>query len=330
MQTMAVDFGAGNLKVYGQQGGVLMPSQVALPVGKRSGEVIGLRSAEHAQSVEVGGRELYVGKNAHRWGRPVENLDNARFVSGAPDVRALLYAAMALYREDCGEIPAELELVVGLPQSALSEDVQEETVAGLKRWMRAEHTWAVDGAGYRMNVERVRITTQAAGALFDYLLDDSGEFIAARKPNFKKEVGIISVGMNTLELLVVEGGSPVERFVDSETAGVRRLLELADPQGLYSRGELDEKLRGGELDVDGALPVWGSEVVGHIERRWGRAYQRFAAIVVVGGGAILLRDLILAKFNGRSVVPKDPVMAVARGLWKLRAMQHRRYSHKRS
>jgi hypothetical protein len=72
------------------------------------------------------------------------------------------------------------------------------------------------------------------------------------------------------------------------------------------------------------LPVCGSEVVGHIERRWGTAYKRFAAVVVVGGGALLLKDELLGRFNGRCVVPFEPVMAVARGLHKLALMRSRR------
>ena len=162
--------------------------------------------------------------------------------------------------------------------------------------------------------------------MFDYFLDEQGEFIPGRKPDYKKEVGIISVGMNTLELLVIRNGAPVERFLASETAGVRRLLEIIDPSGMYSRGELDTQLRTGKLDYRDAVPAWTSEIGGHIERRWGNAFRRFATTIVIGGGAVLLRDALTARFNGKSFMPDDPIMSVARGLYKLGRMKEKRRS----
>jgi hypothetical protein len=102
---------------------------------------------------------------------------------------------------------------------------------------------------------------------------------------------------------------------------VRRLLEIVDPGGLFSRGELDTMLRAGGLGIADALPVWASEVNGHVERAWGRAFRRFAVIVVVGGGAVLLHNHLMARLNGRSVVPELPILAVARGLYKLGMMR---------
>jgi hypothetical protein len=130
--------------------------------------------------------------------------------------------------------------------------------------------------------------------------------------------------MNTLELLVIRNGAPVERFLTSETAGVRRLLEIIDPSGMYSRGELDTQLRTGKLDYKDAVPAWTSEIGGHIERRWGNAFRRFATTIVIGGGAVLLRDALTARFNGKSFMPDDPIMSVARGLYKLGRMKENR------
>ena len=59
---------------------------------------------------------------------------------------------------------------------------------------------------------------------------------------------------------LLRNGAPVERFLTSETAGVRRLLEIIDPSGMYSRGELDTQLRTGKLDYKDAIPAWTSEI----------------------------------------------------------------------
>ena len=131
---------------------------------------------------------------------------------------------------------------------------------------------------------------------------------------------MISVGMNTVELLVTRSGAPQDRFTAGRTAGVRRLLDLVNPGGLYSLGELDTQLRAGRLDIAAALPVWEREVISFIERRWGHAYRRFAAVIVVGGGALLLRHSLVGRFNAKAFVPDDPVLATARGLYKLAAM----------
>jgi len=206
--------------------------------------------------------------------------------------------------------------IVGLPQSALTEDAAKQTAHGLRSWLRTEHTWHADGLRYSANITDVKTTSQTVGALFDYLLDDAGEYIPARKTEFKREIAVVSIGMNTLELQVTEAGTIKQRFTDSETLGVRRLLELCDPQGYYSRGELDAALRARTLDYRGELDVWASEITGRLEQRWGKALRRFARVIVVGGGALLLQQALTTQFEGREWIPTDPLMAVARGLHK--------------
>ena len=94
--------------------------------------------------------------------------------------------------------------------------------------------------------------------------------------------------------------------------------------GWYSLGELDDRLRQNKLELGDALPIWAREVGGHIEQKWGARWQRFGQVVLSGGGAILLREHLLKQFNGKSYVPEEPVLATARGLYKLAVMQQRR------
>ncbi len=131
----------------------------------------------------------------------------------------------------------------------------------------------------------------------------------------------MSVGFNTLELLVVRDRAPVERFTAGQTVGVRRLLELVNTQNLYSLGELDSALRAGRLDIANALPVWAREVNGEIEKRWGVAFKRFARVIVVGGGSLLLKEHLTRQFNGKAVLPDSPVLSIARGLYTLLLMK---------
>ncbi len=206
-----------------------------------------------------------------------------------------------------------LVVYLGLPLEALSEEAGA-VADGVRRWLVGD----AGLAGRRPIAQRHGRGGQdhlAGGRrLFDYLLDDAGAFIPARKAHFDKEIGVISVGMNTVELLVTRSGAPQDRFTAGRTAGVRRLLDLVNPGGLYSLGELDTQLRAGKLDTAAALPVWEREVISFVERRWGNAYKRFAAVIVVGGGALLLRSSLLARFNAKAYMPDDPVLSTARAV----------------
>jgi hypothetical protein len=68
--------------------------------------------------------------------------------------------------------------------------------------------------------------------------------------------------------------------------------------------------------VTTALPIWASEVMGLLERRWGAKHRRFAAVILVGGGVKLLRQQLALRFGGKAYIPDDPVLATARGLYK--------------
>ena len=319
MTVIGIDPGAGAIKLYGPTGGVQVPSILAVDEGHTLARMVGLAQRKPPLRIRTDNGSFFVGAGAHEWGRPLsEDLDNDRF-TGSPELRAVLAAGFTCYAQVHEPLADPLIVYLGLPLEALSEEAGA-VADGVRRWLVGTQAWQADGRSLSVTVEAIKITSQAAGALFDYLLDDAGGFIPARKAHFDKEIGVISVGMNTVELLVTRSGAPQDRFTAGRTAGVRRLLDLVNPGGLYSLGELDTQLRAGKLDTSAALPVWEREVISFIERRWGNAYKRFAAVIVVGGGALLLRHSLVARFNAKAHVPDDPVLSTARGLYKLAAM----------
>lgn len=315
MISLGIDAGNGAFKIYGAQGGQETLSQVAWNGNQKVVATMGLKKTKAPLNIKNAHGSFYVGAGSHDYGRPVENLDVERF-NGTPEMVALLHGALANYQRAHGKFSEPLSIVVGLPQETLTGELAEQTSVNVKRWLGGLHTWAADGHEYTVEIAEVRIASQVSGGLFDYLLDDEGKFIAARKKAFTGEVGIISVGFGTVELLVVRDRAPVQRFTTGTASGVRRLLEILNGQRLYSLGELDIMLRSGQLETNEALPIWEREVSGVIERQWGTAWRRFAAVLVMGGGAILLPNLAL-KFNGRGHIPENPVMAIARGLFKM-------------
>lgn len=318
---LGLDAGNGAFKVYGMAGGLEVLSQVATNGGQRVAVTMGLKKTKAPLNVRNAHGSFYIGAGAHDYGRPVESLDVERF-GGTPEMVALFHGALTHYQTKYGAFEAPLRLVIGLPQETLTNESVESTRESVTRWLKGAHAWQADGKEYLAEVAEVKITSQVSGGLFDYLLDDQGRFIAARKKAFSGEVGIISVGFGTVELMAVRDRAPVQRFTAGSGSGVRRLLEILNGQRLYSLGEMDMLLRSGGLDMKEALPVWKREVQGVVERQWGNAWRRFAVVLVMGGGALLLPEM-RTMFNGRGYVPENPVMSIARGLYKMSLLERK-------
>lgn len=310
------DMGMGANKLYGAQGGLQLPSQVSINGAQKVTRMVGLRSQKTPLNIGMQHGSFYVGSDAHDWGRPVENLDYDR-LTGAPEMHALFYGSVTEFMREHGIFKKPLSLTVGMPLEPLTGPDANANVKAVRKWLEGEHRWQADGEAYQVEIEQVTVTSQPVGALFDYLLDEEGKFIRERRNAFNQEVGIISVGFNTVELLVVRDKQPVQRFTAGTTAGVRRLLEIVNSNRLYSLGELDSQLRRGSLDIKDALPVWEREVTGVIDKHWGDAWKRFAKVLLVGGGATLLKKTLPYRFNGKAFLPADPVLSIARGLYKL-------------
>lgn len=215
------------------------------------------------------------------------------------------------------KLTATYDLVIGLPIAAATGPDADATRAAIKSNFVGFHQWTADDEPHTITIDSVGIGAQPVGALFDYLLTMSGDMPADRKAIYRtKEIGILGIGMNTVDLLVTQAGAPVEALTGSDTSGVRRLLELSNPSGLYTIAQLDDQLRAGTLDTSTSLITWQHEVLGLIESIWSKYFKRFAAVICVGGGSILLRDALLKRFNGKSWMPDDPVMSTSRGLYK--------------
>ncbi len=312
------DLGMGANKLWGPAGGLQVISQVAISAGGHLGGMAGLKAKRRPMEVRGDFGTFYIGQGAHEYGRPVENLDFDR-LTGAPEMRALLYGTLAEYQALHGAFDASISLMVGLPLQMMVGEKAKEFQNGVKSWLKGKHEFKVDGKVHSIEVVQVRMTSQPVGALFDYVLDETGQIQADRADALLDEVGVISVGFNTVELMVVKDQGAVERFTQGNTIGVRRLLELMNHAGLFSLGELDERLRAGRMksQLKSALPIWAREVNGEIEKRWGQSYRRFAKVIVVGGGALILKDALTAQFGMKAFVPNLPVLSIARGLWKL-------------
>jgi hypothetical protein len=322
---IGIDAGNGAFKLYGAPGGLEFISQAASNGGQKVLSTLGLRTSKAPLAIQNESGSFYAGVGAHDFGRPVENLDVDRF-NGTPEMKALLHGSLTRYQQRYGKFNAPLSAIVGLPNEVLTGDLAEQNVENVKRWLRGKHAWMADGEPCNIEIAEVKAASQVTGGLFDYLLDAEGRFIPERKGAFNGEVGVITIGFGTVELMVVRNRTPVQRFTSGAASGVRRLLELVNGQRLYSLGELDLQLRTGQLDIREAMPIWEREVTGVIEKQWGAAWKRFSAVLIMGGGAILLKNSLPYRFNGKAYLPDEPVQAVARGLYRLTQLQQARKS----
>lgn len=268
---------------------------------------------------------FYIGAGAHDHGRPVENMDFNR-LTGAPEMRALVYGTLAQYQAKNGAFDKPLSMMVGLPLQMMMGENAKQYRSEVKSWIKGVHEFEADGSPMKVEIAQVNITSQPVGALFDFVLDENGDIRPGRQDAMLEEVGVVSVGFNTVELLVVKDQGAVERFTAGNTVGVRRLLELCNREGLFSLGELDEKLRAGKLkaELKAALPIWAREVNGEIERRWSNSHKRFVKVLIVGGGALLLKEYLTNQFSTKAWISDTPVLSISRGLYKLSVMNSKR------
>lgn len=316
------DLGQSSLKFVGAGGTVQFPTQAALYGGAVS-DFGSSRKRQKPVIVEGEFGKLYVGHSAHSYGIPVENLDFDR-LAGTSEMKAVFYGAMTEYIKKYGMFAEPLTLVVGLPfQMLIGEGA---SVAKFRKavngWLGGIHTWNADGMAYSLQVQDVHLYPQALGAPVDYALDMNGQAISEERTKaLKNECATISIGSNTVELLVTKRDENTHRFNGGKPIGVRQLWRRVDPNQEWTFGEFDEMLRSGTLpdalDVTPHLESWTSEILGFVNSLWGQSYNRFHRIFLVGGGAILLEKHLRMKFNSKAIMLEDPVMVIGRGMYKL-------------
>ncbi len=318
MKTIGLDMGMGATKLWSDAGGKIVLSQVSMPTREDIDlKALGMSAKRKPLTILNGAGRLLVGEGAHDAGTPVERLDYDK-LAGSPEMKALVYAALTSQNTSEDD---PLALMVGLPLGLATGDDSKKRVDAVKLWLAGAHVWRADKVEHVAVVSRVGCVSQAHAAYLDWLLDINGRPVGRQIKG--KEVAVISIGFNTIELLVLKDNQAVAKFTVGEKLGVRRYLELVNEKrrGLFSLGELDIKLRAGALDEPAALLKWGSQVRGHIERQWGDAAQRFDAVIAVGGGALLLHSELVDLFGDRLIDSDEPVLSVARGLYKFGLMQ---------
>ena len=182
-----------------------------------------------------------------------------------------------------------------------------------------------------LQVTEVKVIPQPFGALLAATLDDNGRIITDNELA-TGSVGVIDVGGKTTNLLSVHRLSEIGRETASVNAGawdaVRGLrswldthcpdLELRDHQVVEAIVARQVKYYGESLalsrQVEDVLEPLAEQILAQATQLWNGG-AALDAILVSGGGALLLGPLIRRHFRHARVVEK-PVWANALGFWR--------------
>jgi len=310
MNILALDPGYGNTKIC--VNGKVAYTQSAISRPQSIGLAgIGMKTATQVRTIKVDGYEFAIGPGAWHWGSLRSSRDYSAIAS--PERRALAFGTLAEVLPP-GEHAFDL-MVVGLPVPLLQDQTQAEAVLSRLKFYKGNHEFSVDKAHYSLDIQKLKVLAQPVGAYANWLLDGD---LRQRKGGRQAEVGVLDLGMNTLDLYALRDGQVEPRFVGGDKVGVRRLLELLTSNG-HDPEELDADLRNGRLKPNqGQMESWLGEVLAAVERVW-PSLRRFSAVIPTGGGAVVLGDLFRAALlsKGASVGwPEDPITANVLGLWK--------------
>lgn len=324
------DLGMGATKFWGPAGGAQVLSLVSSNGMARYDDLLGASEKSAKQKpMEVRSKfgSFFVGENAHDYGEPLQNLAFDR-LAGTSEIHSIFYATLTKYQQEYGKFSKPLSLMVGLPFQMLLGATSKEYKSAVKKWMVGQHEWRVDGVQYCVDVAEVFLKPQAQGIMFDYTYTIDGVMMPDRARYWVDETAGLSIGRKTIEFMLTRDNGDIDRFTGGIEMGVTRLLEdlnrryevQLNCEKPYTLGELDMKLRNKRIEkamLGMALDDYSQRVSGAIEDRWGKYYKRFAAVLVVGGGAELLKGYMPQMLSGKAIVLDEPVMAISRGLYKM-------------
>jgi hypothetical protein len=272
--------------------------------------------------VLAGPERVLVGEGAMAQSRFVHRREDRAWIESAEYYHLFLAALTELTTATA----VDLRLVTGLPVAFYGDKAPlRERLLGIHRVTR-------EGChAQTFKVIDCRVIPQPFGALLSAALDDRGRI--ADQGLATGSVGVIDVGGKTTNLLSVRRLAEIGRETESVSVGawdvVRAVrsfladrcpnLELRDHQVVESMVARQVRYYGELVDlgsvVDAALEPMASQVIAQATQLWNGG-AGLDAILVAGGGALLLGPFLRAHFRHARVVA-DPVFANAEGYWKL-------------
>lgn len=276
---------------------------------------IGMKTKTKTPIVEIGSDRFYVGRGAWDWG--AANLISMDYTSLTNPARlSLLYANFAALFAP-GDY-AVSTFAVGLPVPLLQDATQAaDVLRQLKEFKEQAHAFKIGREAYCFRTHRMVYYPQPAGSYSNWLI---GEDLKVMNGRGQKEIVIVDIGRNTLDVYVLDAGQVNPRFVGGDKFGTRFLLEqiAADYPG-RDLAEVDSLMRHGKITIPASIRRdWFSMIMGKLEAVLGN-FRRFQIMRITGGGSLLLRQDFQTAIMARGLTPDfpaNPVEDVVVGGWK--------------
>jgi plasmid segregation protein ParM len=313
---IGLDLGYSAIKAVSAKKRVHFPSVVGTPDKARfsfSGNSGGI--------ILTGPANVLVGEQAVTQSRFVNRREDRSWIESDE----YYHLALAALTELTKATVAELRIVTGLPVAFYGDKVV------LRDLLMGEHRATREGRRSQLfKVTDCRVIPQPFGALLAATLDHRGN--VADKDLATGNVGIIDVGGKTTNLLSVSRLSEIGRETASVSVGawdvVRAVrgwladhcpnLDLRDHQVIDAIIARQVKYYGELQDlgpvVNNALEPMAEQVIAQATQLWNGGAS-LDAILVSGGGALLLGPAIQAHFRHARVV-QEPVFANALGFYR--------------
>lgn len=321
------DGGYGNNKGATLKHGVsLIASQAAYVTRQVApGTDVDGQADTDVQLVEFDDKAMAVGLGAYRYGDMVGDMDTNRLATGTREVKSIFYAGLADHFQTPKALAAEpLDVYMALPASLLQTKGQrDETQKQVAQWMVGDHAWMGWDCEWSATVASVNVVSQAGAALFDYILDEDGEYVLDNLADARGSVGVLSFGHNTLEYMVIESLKQNYALSGSALIGVNVLLDQIRVGSVRSRQQTDVLLRNDALNgsLSNAIGPWSDMIRAKLREVWRNQYEGFGLVIMVGGGALLARSEIESIFRCRVYVPDEPLTSIASGALKMGVKQ---------
>jgi PRTRC genetic system protein D len=314
---IGIDLGYSAVKLVSDRRRKTFPSVVGTPdlgrfsLGEQENHIV-LDAPEH----------VLVGQGAMTQSRFVNRREDRAWIESAEYYHLFLAALTELTTATV----ADLLVVTGLPVAFYNDK------AALRERLVGAHKVTREGRhAQTFKVGECRVIPQPFGALLAAALDNRGRI--ADHGLAAGSVGVIDIGGKTTNLLSVKRLAEIGRETESVAVGawdvVRAVrsfladrcpnLELRDHQVVEAIVARQVRYYGEPVDlkpvVDAALEPMANQVIAQASQLWNGGAS-LDAILVAGGGALLLGPYLKAHFRHARVV-SEPVFANAEGYWKL-------------
>jgi len=323
MKVIGLDIGYANTKITSEGGTSIFPSVVGSPEQAKFDSI----THDSTVTIRVQGEWRNVGHGAVLQSENTIRR-NERGWYETPEYLSIFHAALLQIVEGKN---ADIDYIVtGLPVAYYSDDAPlvEAIVRGLHKVETLHH------GVVSVNVRNVKVIPQGTGALIATALDDRGNIVDVDIAT--GNIGMIDIGGKTTNIISAHNFIDVAKQTRSIVKGGWDAIDILRPLITDLIPEID--LRDHELQaaIVNKSVKWGGKtydltsliregldefadlIINRAEQIFGKSGGTLDTILISGGGATLVGDLIVDKFTHSDVrVVDNPVFANSIGYYRL-------------